>query len=560
MPVALPLKLPVNQAALALSNPSLKAGDVVDARVVGQAQNGNTLISLLGKSFSVNLPQSALTNAQLQFIVQSTPQGLQLSHLPAGTPNAVTTGGATSPQATQQATITANLPQTPVANTPPPGTQPSAPPTPSNLAQASQPLPAQSAPSSNAAPPPTQPAPASTFSPGAVATARVVGPAPQGGTVVNLNNHEIVVPQQSSASPGSTVQVQIQQTQRGPQLTFLPSATTPTATTQSTTVTAAQNTTTPTAAVAAPSTPLTPPAALNQAVISALGNQSSFSSLISQVIGLNTHGDAVPDNVRNIAQRIEGQALNSKPGGVNAETLQNAVARSGIFLESSLLSGQTSLSNPIPGGDLKVLLLLFRGALTHWLGSGSSSGQPGQVPLPQGGSPRAHTPPTPLMTGDGTAEEAGQNLKALTEGALSRMRLLQVGSLPEQQAGAALARDLNLELPIIMGNYVGVLHLQIEEEDAKEKAAKDRAWKMRFALRLNSMGEVGADVSYLSGHLGATLWAAEPETAELLSAHLDELNEALEAVGLTVGRIQVRSSPPVETKSGPIGTHVDLGT
>lgn len=295
-------------------------------------------------------------------------------------------------------------------------------------------------------------------------------------------------------------------------------------------------------------------------MISALGNQTSFSSLISHVTGLNAQDKGVPDNVRQIAQRIESQTLNAKPGGVNAETLQNAVSRSGIFLESALLSGQINPANPVSSGDFKVLLLLFRGALTHWLGSGSSSGQPGQVPLPQNGSPRAHTPPIQLMTGDGTPDEVGQNLKGLTEGALSRMRLLQVGSLPEQQAGAALARDLNLELPIIMGNYVGVLHLKIEEEDAKAKAAKDRAWKMRFALRLNGMGEVGADVSYLSGHLGATLWAAEPETVELLSAHLDELGEALEAVGLTVGRLQVRSSPPVEAKSGSIGTHVDLGT
>jgi hypothetical protein len=67
-------------------------------------------------------------------------------------------------------------------------------------------------------------------------------------------------------------------------------------------------------------------------------------------------------------------------------------------------------------------------------------------------------------------------------------------------------------------------------------------------MNFSATGEVGAEVGLLGRAVNIALWAAEPETADVLTATLPELGTALEVVGLTPGSIRVRRGLPEQPK------------
>ena len=296
--------------------------------------------------------------------------------------------------------------------------------------------------------------------------------------------------------------------------------------------------------------PSTPQAALAQIVQTAVQRQDSAATLMTALTAI-VGKVALPEQVMRAAQQVLAGRVPLDSGGLDGAKLQQAVLRSGVFLEAGLARGNAPVA-----GDMKGSLLALRQTLVNWLGQQAPIGQAAIVPPPLPGSqPRARQASAGFANPPIAPEEAGKVLLDRTEATLARVRLHQSAALPDP-AGKARP-DISLDLPVLIGNYQTLLHLQVNRDGHNgAETVEQRGWQMRFAINMPELGEVGAQVSLRGGATGVMLWASEPDTADALQGELAELKLALGEAGLKLGAILVRRGEPVETAARP-GHFVD---
>ncbi|MEO6012057.1 MAG: flagellar hook-length control protein FliK [Devosia sp.] len=293
-----------------------------------------------------------------------------------------------------------------------------------------------------------------------------------------------------------------------------------------------------------PPMPATPQAALAQMLPEALAKQNSLGPLLSSLATMVAKQGALPEPVLRAAMEVLAQRIAMPANGPTADMLKAAIAKSGIYLEAGL-----STATP-PSGDLKAGLTALKGALATWLGGTPAPVAPGkQTPPPLKGMPLrgeiVETAPLPV-----SPREAGRVLHGQADSALSRVKLMQLASLPDVAPQRAAAAEQRIELPFLIGNELVMAQFQVSRDGGRQKSEAKRGWSMRFAMSFSGTGEVGAEVGILGKSVNVALWAVEPETAERLNAALPELGKALAALGLDPGGVRVRSAPPEMPKPG----------
>ncbi len=302
--------------------------------------------------------------------------------------------------------------------------------------------------------------------------------------------------------------------------------------------------------------PANPQAALAQMVQQALPRQDSVVGLttaLSAAIGKF----ALPEPVAKAAQQVLAARVSLDGGQVSGESLKTAVLKSGIFQEALLASGQGTLA----AGDTKSVLLGLRQSLGAWLGQQAPVAQvAGVAPPLRGLLPRARSADggTPALPDD--MLEAGRMLLERTEAALSRVRLHQSASLPEQSAARQDAQ-WSLDLPVVVAGQQHLLQMQIHKDpEGEDERPEERGWQIRFAINLSDAGEIGAQISLRAGRAGVLLWAERPETSAALSADVEALKADLAALGLKPGAVVIRTGAPASPAgSAPSasGQHLD---
>jgi hypothetical protein len=233
-----------------------------------------------------------------------------------------------------------------------------------------------------------------------------------------------------------------------------------------------------------------------------------------------------------------------------------------VLREAVLGAGVLAQPAVVPT-DAKLALLQLRSALVAFLGHTPPLPVPaGRRPPPplRGEDPRAASPESPPPD-DGTPHDAARTLLGHTDGALSRLKLLQVASQPADLRPADPARpaEYRVEIPMLLGAETGIMQLQVQRDARNKSQPKARGWRVRFALNFSAIGEVGADVSLLGQSTSVSLWAADPETAETLEAMLPELAPALAARGLDVTGVRLRRGAPQKPARAP-GQLLDSAT
>ncbi len=296
---------------------------------------------------------------------------------------------------------------------------------------------------------------------------------------------------------------------------------------------------TPAVAAVANAPSPSPQVALTQMVQQALARQDSVVSLttaLTQVVARV----ALPEPVLKAAQQVLGQRLSLDNGGPDGATLQRAVRSSGIFQEAMLAGGLAKAA----GGDMKSALLGLQRQLGAWLGDQAPVEQVRTIPPPLRGTiPRARADSLPLGELPDDAQVAGKVLLERTDAALSRLRLHQNASLPEPTSRHEA--QWSLDLPVVLGGQQSLLHVQIHRDrDAEAQQNEERGWQVRFAINLNDMGEVGAQISLRGQATGILLWAERDETTAALAEGVSALRQELEALGLNAGAIVVRNGAP----------------
>jgi hypothetical protein len=522
----------------ALQALALQAGQVVDARIIGPAANGQTQVEIRGQMLNLKLPVTVTPGQTLRLDVQAVGAQIRLavSQTPIFTPV-----DAKPPVSVSISQAPANPAAAPSRTSGYPAQVQAQVSTPSSAGQVASRLPTAPAPVAGSLPTPPNSSPVPPSLPNISQTS--ANPVPTPTSAAGLGTSVAAQPAQGAAVAGLASSIN-----RPP----APPPPPPTGGIQPVMVRApAGGLTNPYAGSAQTGSPQ---GILAQMANASLQTQVPVSHLTAALT--NVAGRVVlPEAVTKAAQLVLGARV-SIDGKFDGAALQIAVKNSGVFQESTLAAGKPLLPG---GGDMKSALLALKQTLVSWLGQQAPVAQVAQVPPPlKGVLPRAKPVEPPPLDAEDLPEHVGKQLLERTEGALARVRLHQHASLPDPMVKAA---DWSLELPVLIGNQQSLMHLHIHrDEHHDEEPLSERGWQMQFALSVPGIGEVGAQVSLRAGTTGVMLWAGEPDVAVMLEADLDILREALGAAGLTTRALFVRPGVPADVPLRTSGHALDAVT
>ena len=250
--------------------------------------------------------------------------------------------------------------------------------------------------------------------------------------------------------------------------------------------------------------------------------------------------------------------------------LAQALASSGVFLESKLLTGQNPTLAPDMKGDLIKLVAQLSQGLPANTGLGAiiaantlaqampnfvrnALGMLGQVsakPSPSG----FPLPERLLQSADG--ENDLEHLLRLAAAAVSRLQSHQLSSLEQTgvTADGRLMSTWQLEIP--MRNLQDIVPLQVkfQREDSPEKEQpkerreerepKQQLWRVELAFAMEPLGPLQIQAQLIKGSLSSQLWAERPYTASLIESNLSGLRNRLLSAGLNVGDLDCHLGTP----------------
>jgi hypothetical protein len=263
--------------------------------------------------------------------------------------------------------------------------------------------------------------------------------------------------------------------------------------------------------------------------------------------------EALPQPIAAVVARMLDARLPLE--GLSAAALRQALARSGLFLETSLGASLAGDATPALGSDAKAVLLVLRQMLQAWAQSEprAASGPAASMnapPPPYRGAPPSAQPQAqaslPAYAASGTV---AQRLLAETDAALARQTLLQVASLPETDPGShavVRAAQWAFEIPLAAGQGSAIAQFEITRDGhaATDVSEASFTWRVRFSVNLEPIGPVHALVALAGERAAVTLWAERETSAAHLRANGGLLENALRAAALEPRDIQVRVGAP----------------
>ncbi|MDI3400076.1 flagellar hook-length control protein FliK [Pseudomonas sp. V88_4] len=310
--------------------------------------------------------------------------------------------------------------------------------------------------------------------------------------------------------------------------------------------------------------------AVSQQLVSQQSRQGSLDGLLKMLQSLPPATDQTSQDLRTAVDKLlanlpDVQQLSTPKG------LAQALANSGVFLETKLLTGQTpSLAPDLKADLLKLIAQITPGlpgntnlnaiiaantlaqALPSFvrnalgmLGQVSAKPVPSSFPLPD----RL----LQSLEGEGDLE----HLLRLAAAAVSRLQSHQLSSL--EQTGVTddgrLLSTWQLEIP--MRNLQDIVPLQVkfQREEAPEKQQaneqrrderepKQQLWRVDLAFDMEPLGPMQIQAQLISGSLSSQLWAERPYTASLIESNLTALRQRLLDSGLNVGDLDCHLGTP----------------
>jgi hypothetical protein len=313
------------------------------------------------------------------------------------------------------------------------------------------------------------------------------------------------------------------------------------------------------------------PAEIAGTVLQAASRQMPLAPALTQIVALAQNPEIpLPADVRQAIQTL--QFARPVPETIRSpEGLRNAVARSGLFMEANLAQAAAGGQPFTP--DLKSILLTIRTLLgdpgTGGLDApGTGMAKTGeaaasrQTPAPESNIPRNDA----LRPSDQTRPELARTV----EGALERVKLMQLASLPDHPEmritdDRAQGMRLALSIPVALNGperaATAVMGLVIEHQplarditpfEPEREANGDTEpfpWKIRLALDLEETGPVQAEIALRGQAVAVTLWAERPAIASTARDEIGALHDALTGAAFDVLKLEVRDGRPQATPS-----------
>jgi hypothetical protein len=247
----------------------------------------------------------------------------------------------------------------------------------------------------------------------------------------------------------------------------------------------------------------------------------------------------LPPEVR-AALALLDQGVRTPQDITRADGLREAIARSGLFLESQLAQPR---GHPLPPGedDWKGALLRLAALLDRQprlTASPPASGADTPPPLRQRGLQPQPRAPLALPLGDApAADDIGQLLGRLrgdVHAALARLEIAQL------DAAAAQAWMIEIPLQGVHGHDV----LQIHLEHGQDGETGNGTWTLGFALDLPPLGPLQGELQLRELRLNVRLWAERSATTERLERQFTPLRQRLAASGLHLDQLSCQTGLP----------------
>ncbi|MFC3080106.1 flagellar hook-length control protein FliK, partial [Phenylobacterium terrae] len=184
-----------------------------------------------------------------------------------------------------------------------------------------------------------------------------------------------------------------------------------------------------------------------------------------------------------------------------------------------------------------------------------------------GAAPAPQAPAAPSLPADAGPAAIARALAPQVEAAIARQELHQIASLPTARPPDEVpaAARWSFEVPLTTPHGPAVAGFEIrrdapdgEGDGRSEHGAAPPAWRVRFALDLEPMGPVEAQVVLRGAKAGVTLWAERPETARRLARDGERLTAALSRASFEA-ELAVRLGPAPRAPVPP-GRFLDQAT
>lgn len=288
---------------------------------------------------------------------------------------------------------------------------------------------------------------------------------------------------------------------------------------------------------------LTPPAdaALQRALRESLPQQNGYAPLLATLDALAQRPmlRQLPQDLRTALASLE-QAMRSPAEITRGEGLREAIAHSGLFLESTLADSLDQLP-PALQDDWKAALLRlaaqFNGRMPMPPATPAQNTGETAPPLLQRGlqaQPRAALPPA-LLAGDEVAPLLDR-LQGDVKAALARIEVAQL----ESASGPLPAWMIEIPLHGVDGRDV----LQLQLEYTVDTGDGSHGWNLGFALDLPALGPVHGELQLREPRLSVRLWAAQADTVQRLERQFGALRQRLAACGLLLDQLSCQHGLP----------------
>ena len=257
---------------------------------------------------------------------------------------------------------------------------------------------------------------------------------------------------------------------------------------------------------------------------------------------------------RSVMQAVANlwQALPEAASLGDAKALAQAVSRSGVFLESSLATGDRAENAATAKTDIKALMLQLSRALGE-LGARPAAAMTDTstpAPLASARGPLGALPAAPAtLSLLDTSSQQMNELSRQVDGAIARLTTVQVANASQDTP----MQSLLVELPVRHDDRAAMVRLRFERDGSRRQASDgDQSWTVEAALDLGAIGALHARVTLTGHRIGVQLRAESPAVVDTLSARSLELEGMLREAGLEVDRIVcLHGMPAGDTGSRP---------
>lgn len=280
---------------------------------------------------------------------------------------------------------------------------------------------------------------------------------------------------------------------------------------------------------------------VQQALRERLPQQNGYAPLLATLGALAQRPvlRQLPPEVRSALALLD-QGVRTPQDISRPEGLREAIARSGLFLESQLARPR---SNPLPLGeeDFKAVLLRLAALLdrqprlpAHVPASNADT----PPPLRQRGLQAQPRVPLAMPLADVPADEDIHQLLGRLRGdvhaALARLEIAQLD--------AAGAQAWMIDIPLQGPDGRDVLQIHLEQGQDAETGAG--TWTLGFAIDLPSLGPLQGELQLRDLRLNVRLWAERNATTERLERQFTPLRQRLAASGLQLEQLSCQTGLP----------------